>query len=404
MIRRKEGTVTISILKEEIEDWVIFSGFISLTSGFRYLPPFLPNFKVVRPKRVYDNLCKAYNELVQSILLEHNRDLRGLESEFKALGTSIMDVLAGENGPLGFVMKKELADIPNVIIFTNESLIPWHLAFYSSSEYDDRESIKRFLQIGKKTGTIFVQKLGDESTLPKIIKVMERTGSNIYRSAEDGLKDKNFLFIRGKYRTEPKLNEIIDKEIEEITDIISSKYEVNIKIVDNWHDTKDYLFEENFVNDLELIYYSGHMDVRNNKLHMILSEEETIPSNKISDIKIKYESEPLIFLNSCYSGNINDILNKEASFSTAFLNNYASGCIVVTGPAEARISRDFATSFFQRLFEDPANVTYGEALRHARLKLNNALPTLLFHLYGDPGAVLIYVESEEVALLEAGLV
>ena len=111
----------------------------------------------------------------------------------------------------------------------------------------------------------------------------------------------------------------------------------------------------------------------------------------------KYDSEPLIFLNGCNSGEIFDIWYKSANLATALLNKNASGCVVTLSILEDKSASMLGKLFYRVLLENYADITYGETILEVRKRIRQKDPTdpirLLFHLFGDPNAKLIYIRS-----------
>jgi CHAT domain-containing protein len=145
-------------------------------------------------------------------------------------------------------------------------------------------------------------------------------------------------------------------------------------------------------SNLRLIHYSGHFE--NNALEM--SEEEAISAAVLEANNLKFPTRPLVFLNGCASGRLENLWEKSRNVSTAFLARGAGACIVSLLKMENRTACYFAQKFYQHFLIRA--LTAAEALRQTRLEMKSRdlfrgydpacdVTRYFYHLYGDPAVV-----------------
>jgi hypothetical protein len=126
---------------------------------------------------------------------------------------------------------------------------------------------------------------------------------------------------------------------------------------------------------------------------------------RVSDFQgNRLRSEPLVFLNGCFSGRVFDVWDKSANLATALLNKGAAGCVVTMGLVEEQTSARASSLFYEAVLSEPESVTFGQALLRARHALQDEDPSdpmrLMFHFYGDPDGRLIYIAAPSDSALE----
>jgi hypothetical protein len=137
---------------------------------------------------------------------------------------------------------------------------------------------------------------------------------------------------------------------------------------------------------LKIIHYSGHSSGKG----LLPTPRTILSSGDIAAAPRSFDANPIVFLNSCSSGQIKQIWEQEANLATAFLARGACGCVVTSLPVSDRASQKFAVSFYEKALDVEKAPPIGEIIRIIRLEqgkdrvTKNDLTRLFFDYYGDP--------------------
>jgi CHAT domain-containing protein len=202
------------------------------------------------------------------------------------------------------------------------------------------------------------------------------------------------ILIRGdQWKTPRKQLPYVEDEMQQVGKLLREQ-EVLVAGPLTRHD--DFVMEIRRLNEerknLRLIHYSGHFD--NNALE--LSEEEAITVAILEANNLKFLTQPLVFLNGCASGRLENLWEKSRNLSTVFLARGAGACVVSLLKMENLTAGRFAQKFYEHFLAD--GTTAAEALRRTRQEMKSRelfrgydpaydVTRYFYHLYGDPTLV-----------------
>lgn len=405
-------TITLTIVNESISDFSGFSGkelkekiensgeplkftcilsFLSLgkEGNESYLPPFLPALRFKASAHQYARLYEQTLKLGDLIKEGYQKNKNEIYNKICGIGSSIFDFNEMTNA-WKKIFNEDTCD--TVVIFTNDAFIPWQWVCDLNN---------RFLIDKVACGTIFANEKTQDITMERKAKWNE--------NVKEAFKGKKSLLIYDNYELPGP-----QKEIEEIEPTIKKRIKDIDHICprdenDNKINLADKVKEETVLNDedLELIHFSGHIVSKEGENYLIPGDPDTSEGIKGSDFQGEYSSEPLIFLNGCFSGQIFDLWDKSANIATNLLNKYASGCVVTISNIPDISSIKFSKRFYDYLLENPGDVTYGEALLKVRKDIyeeDKKDPTrFFFHFFGDPNAKIIYTKGKSEEIMDSVL-
>ncbi|MBU2523414.1 MAG: CHAT domain-containing protein [Nanoarchaeota archaeon] len=311
--------------------------------------------------------------------------------------------------------------LTHLIIQTNDNKIPWEWAYNDEEEKDDKKFLCERFAVGKvfseKTTEFhaFMQKSEKSFGTAKKVKQNLTNEADIilfYDNRKDleNFPDKKFP---GKQK-DIEFLELVEEEINEIEKIFKNKKFKKIHKIDgqdkNFAVRFNHYFNPKYLRQCQLIHFSGHLVVgkggsakiivKGNKLgeHREIGPEEIGASQ--SSRKNLLMSGPLVFLNGCQSGEIEDIWEQGNNLSTEFMRLGASGCICTYLPIRDDIARDFAVYFYEKYTDFAEPTTVGQAIVCAREKTKekykDTLSWLFFTFYGNPEESLIPLPEKEV--------
>ena len=144
--------------------------------------------------------------------------------------------------------------------------------------------------------------------------------------------------------------------------------------------------------DYDVIHYAGHagFDAADpTRSHLLVHEGREFSADRIQKV---LEGRPVVFLNACdtsRTGNADDtsmgIVARAQGLASAFVYGGAHACVGSLWPVFDDTARDFAVSFYDRLFH---RQRVGQALAEARLQSRatnlDRLTWASYALYGDP--------------------
>ena len=145
--------------------------------------------------------------------------------------------------------------------------------------------------------------------------------------------------------------------------------------------------------DYDVIHYAGHAGFDPDdptRSHLLVHEGEEFSADRIQKV---LEGRPVVFLNACdtsRTGNAEDtadagIVARAQGLASAFVYGGAHACVGSLWPVFDDTARDFAVSFYDRLFR---RQRVGEALAQARQQSRgrnlDRLTWAAYALYGDP--------------------
>ena len=409
---------TINNINIELDNYINFTCFLSFLSKSddTYLPPFLPAFNFSINKNYYNGIIEHTQNLGELIIHNYNVNNKIIIDEIENIGSRIFTVDRRFQEALEKIAEESYE---NIVIFTNDPHIPWQWVYIINE--------KKFLIDIFPCGTIYTERIDDsrENFFRKKNWSFKRQHVD-----ENYFENKKVILLWGESGEKSNIEKLTHCQ-DEIINIGNTfeKYfsagnifhipsindqDENIDIIkNNMGDQVSALTSRKSIRkDLKIIHFAGHIGTKKTYENDIQVEQTMLClGNRDEDFILssdfqgeKYESEPLIFLNGCYSGKIFDVWSKSADLATTLLSKNASGCIASISMIEDESSSLVSKLFYEILFENPEEINYGEALFKVRQKIKKENPydpvRLLFLLFGDPNAKLVYTKAKNELLLD----
>lgn len=189
--------------------------------------------------------------------------------------------------------------------------------------------------------------------------------------------------------TPEKQLRLIPDEIERITRLLDQK-EVECRAI---HSDSTFFVEilQQFTElnrNVRLIHYSGHF----HHDYLDIAPDDFLKPGVLSNaLQIRFNSNPLVFLNACSSGNVESLANHSEQLATEFLACGAAACIVTTFDIAEKSAIHFTEKFYFHFLKNGRSA--GESLRQTICDLNkpepgyhpeNDLTRFAYILYGNP--------------------
>jgi hypothetical protein len=184
------------------------------------------------------------------------------------------------------------------------------------------------------------------------------------------------------------------REVDAIAERLKSLVpEQNIRILRPPEATVDALTQHFGSGDYDVIHYAGHAGFDPDdptRSHLVVHEGDEFSADRIQKV---LEGRPVVFLNACdtsRAGNAEDspgagLVARAQGLASAFVYGGAHACVGSLWPVFDDTARDFAVSFYDRLFH---RQRIGEALAQARQQSRernlDRLTWASYALYGDP--------------------
>ena len=151
--------------------------------------------------------------------------------------------------------------------------------------------------------------------------------------------------------------------------------------------------DENRISQAVLnLFPNANITIEGNMLN--LGEKDFLP---VSFLKQTYgitlNSNPVVFLNGCSSGEIKNLWHKHDNLATEFLDCGASACVVTNYQIPEISAKNFAQKFYFYFINQ--KLTVGQSLQQARLDMAKPefsgdmnpdydITRYLYNLYGEP--------------------
>jgi hypothetical protein len=349
-------------------------------SGEEYLR-FVPGFFDVDLNSELDSLRRKLAEFevqyARYLKAPSSQDLEKLLARLRQIGellflkfscTRILDNLFRNNS------------IKNLVIYTNDPEIPWQWTYDATS---GMFACERFA-----VGKLFMQDVNREERDALQTFVAARDEDENILELHKFLKKKSALILVGAWIGEPK--QMLPKATDEVARLIETfrgKKFGDVKVVEG--DDVEFLSRlRTMAPRLKIIHYAGH----STSAGLMPNSKSVVSAQHISEAAKPLNSNPVVFLNGCMTGEVADIWRKNANLATSFLALGACGCVVTAFPVTDRAAAAFSVSFYEEVLKADSTLTIGEALRIIRIqqasdsRLRLDLTRLFFDYYGDPRA------------------
>ena len=272
--------------------------------------------------------------------------------------------------------------ISSLVIYTNDPDIPWQWTYHPASKLF---ACERFA-----LGKLFLQDVNADqlNSMQTLVASHEKDeGSLDLRSF---LQRKSALILVGDWKDD-KENALprASHEAARLLQTFRGKAFGTVKLVDG--DDVQFLADmHTMAHDVKIIHYAGHSSEKG----LVPSPSGVVSAAEIANSAKRLDSNPVVFLNSCVSGEVVDVWQKGANLATAFLALGACGCVVTSFPVGDHAAEEFSMDFYTEVLTEDNTVSIGETVRRIRIKqandkvLRNDLTRLFFDYFGDPRAKL----------------
>jgi CHAT domain len=270
--------------------------------------------------------------------------------------------------------------IVNLVIYTNDPSIPWQWTYDPEC---DQFACERFA-----LGKLFMQDVNEDQLKGMQAFVDFRRDNEKDLSLRTFLKEKSALILVGDWRGDAE--NVLPRAGHEAARLLQTfrgKEFGSVKLVEG--DDVQFLSDmRTMAHSIKIIHYAGHSSGKG----LTPSPTTTVSAELIANSERRLTSCPVVFLNSCMSGNVEEVWQKSANLATAFLSLGACGCVVTSFPVTDPAAAEFSMDFYQQVLAEDNAATIGEAVRQIRIKqatdreLKNDLTRLFFDYYGDPRA------------------
>jgi hypothetical protein len=282
---------------------------------------------------------------------------------------------------------------PYLIIYTDEPGIPWEIAY----DADKQTYFGNQFLIGIK----LIENVQDTLQGLEQLRVNNRNQNvsswivNKDSSANIDVKKSSFLLFGYEWKGDPVMHiPRVQDELKTVKKLILRKiprYSESINADYHAMGADDHFFDlllskdkdnVRYCDRIKLLHYAGHMV--DGCILLGGPDVDPIDGNTMVNLGITFKSEPIVFLNACSSGMIQDVYKKTSALASTFMALGASACVVTNQPVSDRVATIFAKTFYEHLIKGDS---IGNAMYEAKsdcYKANPNDPTYLFYrLYGD---------------------
>jgi hypothetical protein len=376
-------TAILSVLKVPTGNSWRHSGLLTFESEagkssdeefLKFIPAFINidlNRKIATVQRRVSVLRKDYVKYMKE---GNGKKLKQLINEIKEIGDSLFHKFECPR-IFDFIFQEEA--ITNLVIYTNDPAIPWQWVYHGQT---DRFACERFA-----VGKIFMQDINraqGEHLAGFLTKAQPKLEDV---DTINLLKDRSALILIGDWAGHRREVPRAAKEGNLLLKSFRQRRFGDVKLF-RGDDVKFSKAMYEMAKKLKIIHYSGHSSGKG-----LLPTPNTILSSRdIAGSPGSFDANPVVFLNSCSSGQITEIWEQEANLATAFLARGACGCVVTSLPVSDRASQKFAVAFYEKALDVEKAPPIGEIIRIIRLEqgkdriTKNDLTRLFFDYYGDP--------------------
>ncbi len=376
-----EGEVPVLAIKLNL---IKFRGEYLLTNSYDAVPPKLKNLEIfdhhredrtpfpikeIKLQRIEQKIERLWEVYCRA--LGRKKQATSPLQLLKEIGEGIFNYF-GTRGLFQELFQLEPENLHLNIILENP-LLPWHWAYQPA------------------TNQFFCEKFPYSYSL-----ISEKTGpENHIRHPKKQLSDESprqpaVILFYGDWKGHFKELKQVKAEIEQIRQLLVKNatriYDV-YESGDQFAEAFQQIQQRN--ENLRVIHYSGHI----HQNFLDLGNNDFFDVSFLADAYgIKFNSQPVVFLNGCRSGLITDCRQKYSNLVTGFQDCGAGACVVTHFPVPEAAAKNFALRFYHYFLEQKRTV--GQSIQMTRLDMGqeNFLPGInpedditryFYNLYGD---------------------
>jgi len=390
--RPASDTVILNIIKEK-------DTYLCMVQwhGFQYCPSIIPTFRTKTITHERKGILQDLALLAEMIVEEkgaHNY-IQQLQSNIEDIGKKIYYDLKLDVVFNALFAENTKGKIKNLIICTDDLVIPWQWAFN-----------KEFLCERFNYGKFYIKGLDsiiNNDDLGKFFNVSDTLG-NCDDNEKDYLNSRIALLLHGSGKKDSSVEQtkelicFTDKnEIKSLRNFFSKNISIPVTTITDHREFYSRISDCSVPEKIKILHFTGKMSgdgikISNNCQRISARQILThINENKLT-------SQPLVFFNTYKSSFKPSVCLEEAKLATSFLELGATCCIFPIFSLNDHLASEFILSFYKNATR---LASVGEAIRQTRLEqkidntTNNDISRLFFDFYGDPRRPFIKVKSSE---------
>lgn len=376
-----EGEVSVLAIKLNL---IKFRGEYLLTNSYEAVPPKLKNLEIFDRQRdektpfpIKEIKLQRIGQKIERLWEVYCRALGGKKPAtsplqlLKEIGDGIFNYF-GTRGLFQELFQLEPENLHINFILENP-LLPWHWAYHLETD-------QFFCEKFPYSYSLIPEKNGTESPVRHRKKQL----------FDESARQPAVILFYGDWKGHFKELRQVKTEIEQIRQLFK---ENSIQIYDVYENVDQ--FAEAFQQihqrkeNLRIIHYSGHI----HQNFLDLGNNEFFDVNFLSDAYgIKFDSQPVIFLNGCRSGVITNCRQKFSNLVTGFQGCGAGACVVTQFPVPEVAAKNFALRFYHYFLEKKCTV--GQSIQMTRIDMGkdtflpgfnpgDDITRYFYNLYGD---------------------
>ncbi|MBN2090246.1 VCBS repeat-containing protein [candidate division KSB1 bacterium] len=376
-----ESAVSVLAIKFNL---IKFRGEYLLTNSFETVPPKLQNLEIFdrhreerMPFPIKEIKLQRIEQKIEKLWEVYCRTLGGKKPStsplqlLKEIGEGIFNYF-GNRGLFQELFQIDVENLHLNFILENP-ILPWHWAYYTLQEQFLCEKFSfSYSLMPEKTGPA-----------PILLPKEERITANATR------KPAVILFY-GDWKGHFKELKQVKAEIEQIRQLLVKNA---IQVYDVYESGDQFAAAVQQIQqrneNLRVIHYSGHI----HQNFLDLGNNDFFDVSFLADAYgIKFDSQPVVFLNGCRSGLITDCRQKYSNLVTGFQGCGAGACVVTQFPVPEGTAKNFALRFYHYFLDKKCTV--GQSLQMTRIDLGkeallpglspeNDITRYFYNLYGD---------------------
>jgi hypothetical protein len=267
---------------------------------------------------------------------------------------------------------------PDILLVTEETRLPWELAWMEERLYDDR-----------------CNHLGAQVNIGRWILGAPRP----LLPPADRVPWRRMAVVVGNYKGGAALPDALEeaKNLKTLLDARATQFELNGKDLD------PFLEAEAPPDGCQLVHFACHGRAKNAEpalTHLLMQDGTPFSPLVLEGSELGEKWEPFLFLNACEVGRTGFALGETAGFAGAALAQGFRGFVGPLWQVDSRVAREVAEEFYRRTLEE--NEAVSAVLRDLRCNYTyggaNAAPRpdtyLAYVFYGHPGLKLTRDDSK----------
>ena len=342
------------------------------SARLRFVPAFFDANLGGRIRALQRELTQIRSEYQAHLTNPNSSEAKRIQERLRKVGSSLFNRFECEGI---FDELFQTQSIRNLVVYTNEPAIPWQWVFDADSGLF---ACERFAM-----GKVFMQDVRRGS--PALGDFLRRDDpEELEHSVLELLKRRSALIFEGSWPGHASELPQATREAQLLESSFKARFGQAKRVRGDDVEFSDAM--RLMADRLKVIHYSGHSSIKG----LTPKPGTVLAAEQISGSPRSLKSNPIVFLNSCDSGTIRKVWEREANVATAFLSRGACGCVVTSFPVEDRAAEEFAIRFYDEALGSEHAPAIGEILRLIRVNQGhdaefvNDISRLAFDYYGDP--------------------